>query len=313
MRRDAKTVKCQRLQIGAFVRLYSSRHPEEITTDDLRRFVRLLSEKELSPQTINKYISSLKNFFEFCILEGYTDRNPALRIRALKEEKRIVEALSRSELYQVINCRLPYKQAKRRQWERDHILMMLLSSTGLRPSELCGIQWQDISFEDQSLIVRAEVGKGGKERKIFLINETASLLFYYYESLKPQPNNYLFYGIYQHFPISPRTVNDIFKKILIECGITRFRSPRVYLLRKSYITNLIKDGVSIESVSSLAGHSNPYTTFKYYREAQQFEEIKQELEQKFFMNHTPKSSALDDYQKKLKRTGYIVKKDTFKN
>jgi integrase/recombinase XerD len=239
------------------------------------------------------------------------EKNPAAKLKGLREPRRTVVALTKGEVYQIINHRLPYRTAKKRLWERDHILMMMIAATGIRPNEVAHLTWDCINFEEQYVWVKPDFGKGQKERRVVLINELASHLFHKWKKEQPNGSDPLFPDIFHPGKaITARTVNQIFKRLLKDCGITRFepRYQRVYLLRKSYITHLIKDGVSIESVSSLAGHANASTTWRYYVEASTFDEIKDEVMDKFYLNHTPKSNELEEYQKGLvARQGYVIK------
>ena len=128
---------------------------EEITADQIRYYIAVRSARDkLSKTSQDNELRVLKSFFKWCSGEEYIGRNPTENIKAVKKEKRIKKPFSETEL-ELIREKAGNK--------RDRAIVEVLYSTGVRVSELCGMDINDIANDE--IIV---FGKGEKERTVYL-------------------------------------------------------------------------------------------------------------------------------------------------
>lgn len=139
---------------------------------------------------------------------------------------------------------------------RDKLILTLLYSTGLRVSELVNLITKDIDFEERTIIIR---GKGDKDRVVLFDKNTKDLILKYLD-LRKNEHKYLFVNK-KGMPITPRYIQLMIKKYGEKAGIKKKITPHV--LRHSYATHLLKNGVDIRVIQQLLGHSSLSTTQIY--------------------------------------------------
>lgn len=139
---------------------------------------------------------------------------------------------------------------------RDKLILTLLYSTGLRVSELVNLIIKDIDFDERTMLIR---GKGDKDR-VVLFDKDAKDLILNYLKLRKKENKYLFVNR-QGNPLTPRYVQLMIKKYGEKAGIKKKITPHV--LRHSYATHLLKNGVDIRVIQQLLGHASLSTTQIY--------------------------------------------------
>ncbi len=139
---------------------------------------------------------------------------------------------------------------------RDKLILTLLYSTGLRVSELVNLIVKDIDFEERTILIR---GKGDKDRVVLFDKNTKNLILKYL-NLREHENKYLFVNK-KGAPITPRYIQLMIKKYGEKAGIKKKITP--HILRHSYATHLLKNGVDIRVIQQLLGHASLSTTQIY--------------------------------------------------
>ncbi|HHW69639.1 MAG TPA: site-specific tyrosine recombinase XerD [Tenericutes bacterium] len=237
--------------------IYSKNTQAEISKETISSFLRHLIAEGLSSKTISHYISVLRSFFKYLMIEKVIDHNPMEKIELPKTRKSIPKALSINEINLLLNIKLNTKFDY-----RNKAMIELMYSSGLRVSELINLKLNDIDLD--MAIIRV-FGKGSKER-IVPIGEYAceALKIYIYEH---RPNmlikgnsDYIF--INNHG--TKMTRQGFFKnlkKIAKENGIKTDFSP--HTIRHSFATHLLEYGADLRSIQELLGHSNISTTQIY--------------------------------------------------
>ena len=150
---------------------YLNKPYNEITAEDIRRFMsyRKTSNKlkSVSIQNIRQY---LKSFFKWLAREEYITKNPMDKIDVIKVEQKVIDTLSDEEA-EIIRCACNN--------ERDLAIIDLLSGSGMRVSELCALNKEDVNFTTKEIIV---FGKGSKERVCFMTGKAKVHLQWYLDS-----------------------------------------------------------------------------------------------------------------------------------
>ena len=142
----------------------------EITSDDIRKYMNYRKEHDgLANVTIHNIRMYLMSFYKWCTIEERVRRNPMDKIGVVKTEKKVIETLSDEEA-EIIRCAC--------QNERDLAIIDLLSGSGMRVSELSGLNIRDVNFETGEIKV---FGKGSKERICFLTGKAKVHLKWYLE------------------------------------------------------------------------------------------------------------------------------------
>lgn len=219
---------------------------------DLRKYLADLRTRQLKPRTIARKLSSLRSFFNFLHREGLIKNNPAHLILTPKLDKVLPKFLSEDETVQLIEAPAIDKSIGK----RDRAILETLYSSGLRVSELVGLDIEDVDFI--SNIVKV-MGKGKKERLVPIGDKAISAIRDYLQSRATQQRA-LFLNK-SGSRLSDRSVRKIINKYILKTSIAMHISPHV--LRHSFATHLLNRGADLRSVQELLGHVNLSTTQIY--------------------------------------------------
>ncbi len=217
--------------------------------------------------SIARKLSTLRSFFRFLAREGIVKTNPAELISSPRVEKYLPMVLTVEEakgLVEAPTAPVEALRAKDRPVKtifRDWAVLELLYSSGIRVSELVGINVRDLDLEEGSVRV---TGKGRKER-IALVGSHAqgAIRLYLKESGTKEGTGRktpLFTGR-QGAPISQRTIQRIVKTYTKKSGIDKRPTP--HTLRHSFATHLLDAGVDLRVIQEMLGHASLSTTQRY--------------------------------------------------
>jgi integrase/recombinase XerC/integrase/recombinase XerD len=198
------------------------------------------SMKPYKAKTTHRIISTLNSFYRFLYSQGVITSNPMTGIERPKIKDQELRYLKHSQVLKLIASI---------EDDRDRLIVRTIYATGVRVSELCGINIEDIDFEDETIKVR---GKGGKIRIVFVDHETLEEMSRFIGNRIVGP---LFVGQMGHH-ISPRSVQHIFKKYAPQ-GITPHK------IRHSYASELYRRSKNLRVVQENLGHTSIKTTEIY--------------------------------------------------
>ena len=155
--------------------------------------------------------------------------------------------LSKNEVNRVINSITNVKHKA---------IVSLLYGSGLRIGELLNLMINDI--DSQRMLIHVKDAKGKKDRFTILSKKSLSVLREYYKTYKP--SLYLFEG-QKGGKYSSESAGQLFKRALKRCKINK--NATLHILRHSFATHLLEDGIGIAHIQKLLGHSNIKTTLIY--------------------------------------------------
>tara|TARA_Y100001968_G_scaffold316973_1_gene345427 strand:+ start:617 stop:1498 length:882 start_codon:yes stop_codon:yes gene_type:complete len=230
-----------------------------VKVKDIRSWIIYLKNKNNSTRTINRKISALKTFFNFCKREQYVSTNPLLKIKTMKEAKRLPVILSESSLENLFSLKGLFSNSFK--GCRDRLILELFYQTGIRLTELIGIKIHDYDNQKKELKI---LGKRNKERVIPLTNSLLKLLDHYlelrYELLDDKKQSFLFVtsGGQQTYP---KMIYRIVNYYLSMVSSSERRSPHV--LRHAFATHLLNRGADLNAIKDLLGHSSLLSTQVY--------------------------------------------------
>ena len=231
---------------------------KEIDNIALRGFLAELQEKKNKKSTIARKLAAIRTFLQFCMKKKWVEDNPAKIVATPKQEKHVPSFLSEDEMAEFLDIpddRQPLDL-------RDKCVLELMYATGIRVSELVGINLEDVDFIERLIRIR---GKGKKERIVpFGKKAEDSLAFYIRARIqlnKGQIDEQALFLNYRGERLTSRSVERIVDKYIRISAMRRKISP--HSLRHSFASHLLSRGADLRVIQELLGHESLATTQKY--------------------------------------------------
>ena len=225
---------------------------EEIDVYIVRSFLGLLAEHGLSRKSVARKLSALRTFFKFLSREGYLRQNPVRRLASPKLGRKLPQFLYLEQ----VNKLLAAPDTSTILGARDQAILELLYGSGLRVSELSGLNVGDLDFGSGLIRVR---GKGKKER-IVPITGAAVRAIRHYQDLRPDNRPELLLN-YKGTRLSARSVRRVLDSLVDKVSLEIHVHP--HMLRHSFATHLLEGGADLRSVQELLGHQRLSSTQIY--------------------------------------------------
>ena len=225
----------------------------------IRNFIRYLNDQNLSSSSINRSFSSIRSYHKFLSGEEKISHNPTQLLEPPKQSKKLPKVLSVQEVNEIINS----VNLESSMGYRDMAILETLYSAGLRVSELCALEMNNILFDSSMLRV---LGKGNKERYVPLGSKAIKLIDDYCKYVRSKlvdkkhsdGNVFLSKNGKQ---LTRMTIFNIMKKWTLISGINKDISPHTF--RHSFATHLLEGGADLRAVQEMLGHSDISTTQIY--------------------------------------------------
>jgi len=266
---------------------------EEVDHRLIREFIGRLHDLRLERSSIARKLAALRSFFKFCVREGILAQNPARLVATPKLPKRVPAVLTAEEINTFLDqlahlpsstepaesdsgeeksrAKTPRRRPGAEEGEgrlllrRDRAILELLYASGLRVSELTGLNLADLDRAEQMLRVR---GKGRKERIVPYGSKAEAALEAYWpvrnELLRkagPRADPEAVFLNYAGRRLSNRSVGRVVKKYVRLVNINWDLHP--HSLRHAFATHLLADGADLRAIQELLGHRSLSTTQKY--------------------------------------------------
>ena len=240
--------------------------PGDVDADLVRSWIVSLMDEKISPVSVNRKLSSLKSFFKFLMKQGSISVNPLRLITGPKTKKPLPYFVRDKEMELLLDG-----DGFDEDFEgvRDRLILEMLYDTGIRRSELIGIQDSDVDFGAMQIRV---TGKRNKQRLIPFAERLKNLMLAYTEVRNREVGleSGWFFVRKNGEQLSAGIVYTIVKKKLSEIPTLAKRSPHV--LRHSFATSMLNNGAELNAVKELLGHSSLASTSVYTHTT--FEELK---------------------------------------
>lgn len=232
--------------------------PSKVDVHVVRAFLASLS-RDRKKSSIGRKLAALKGFFRFLLAQHEVDKDPLRTIHSPKQEKPLPNFLSVDDVFQLLGA----VQVESELDSRDRAALEVFYSSGLRVSELVGLDWADVDFQ---LGILRVVGKGSKER-IVPIGEVAMQALRDYAADVGAKHKIGCKGETPVFlnnrgrRITTRSMARIVEKRLKRAGLAVKMGP--HGLRHSFATHLLNSGADLRSIQELLGHASLSTTQRY--------------------------------------------------
>ncbi|MEW4354699.1 tyrosine-type recombinase/integrase [Streptococcus pneumoniae] len=261
---------------------------------DVELYIEYLTKSNLKTSTLRRKIASLKVFYHYLKVQNLIENNPFDQMRfQFRTEKTLPKTIPQQVLKHIYfyleqkmtNAKTEYQKQKAL---RNLLIISLLLSTGIRISELCHIRLNNINLSNHSLHI---IGKGKKERIIYLGDHTTLLLLKKYISTYCNPSNtYLFLGKSSNNPLSEQSVRLALKNIQKQIHLTISITPHMF--RHSFATMLLDSDVDIRCIQQILGHSSISVT-------QIYTHVSQAKQQEILSQHNPINIIIEDNKQHL--------------
>ena len=251
---------------------------QSVTHLMIREFIAYLHDQKLQKSSIARKVAAIRSFFKFSVREGKIIQNPARLVATPKLPRRIPSVLSAEDLNAFldgIGSSPAATAGSGRQYsgmaedcllvQRDRAILELLYASGVRVSELTGLNWSDIEHKEKMLRV---LGKGNKERIVPYGRKAEEALEAYAPvrdlilrkaGRKGNPEAVFL----NHFGarLTPRSIARIVKKYVRLVNANWNLHP--HSLRHAFATHLLADGADLRAIQELLGHASLSTTQRY--------------------------------------------------
>ena len=217
----------------------------------IRNWIVFLSKNKISPNSINRKVSSLKAYFKFLVNIKEIKRSPLRNHTSLRTKSKVVNPLNETEMKEVFEL---FKTSEK-ELTRDSMIIDILYSTGLRRAELINLKKSDIYFDDQVIKV---LGKRNKERLVPMLPGLVKKLKLYSRNL--EEDSFLLQSKNGN-KISPSTIYRVVNKYLRSISTKTKISPHV--LRHTFATHILNNGADINSIKEILGHKSLASTQIY--------------------------------------------------
>lgn len=229
--------------------------PSAVTRTVVRRYVASLTTREYARRTIARKAAALRRYFGWLVAEGHVATDPTLALQVLAGGGRLPRVLDRRELDLLLDGPVPDDEPDWRR-RRDDAVLEILYGSGVRVSELCTLQLDQVDIPAAALTVW---GKGSKARRVPLGEHAARALARWLAvrvDVLPPTAGPVVFGNERGRPLTPRDVRRILDR----------RSPtptHPHALRHTFATHLLDGGADLRAVQELLGHSDVATTQRY--------------------------------------------------
>ena len=244
--------------------------PEQVTYEQLKTFVAHLYDLGLAARSQARIISGIKHFFKYLMLERYIHTDPSELLEQPRIGRKLPEVLDIEE----IDALLASIDMSSAEGERNHALLETLYSCGLRVSELIGLRFSDLYFEEAFIRV---IGKGNKERLVPVSPQVIKEINSY--TAQSRQEHFIFLNRRGH-QLTRVMIFTIIKQLAQKTGLNKQISPHTF--RHSFATHLVEGGANLRAVQEMLGHESITTTEIYTH-------LDQRFLRKAILNHHPRN------------------------
>lgn len=258
------TVQAYSSDILSFLIWLNETPVEEVTYKTIREYLLFIQKFNYSKTTTARKIASIRTFYRYLYREKITETNPASGVHSPKRGKNLPNFLTELEIDQILNNIKIETPAG----YRNRTILELLYATGMRVSELSGLNFGDLNLENNEIKV---LGKGKKERIVLVSNKAKEFLNTYINTARSM----IFRGDTPEkitekstvfinktgYRLQPQSIRLAIKEVVSSIKLPKEVTPHVF--RHSFATKLLENGADLRIVQELLGHSSISNTQIY--------------------------------------------------
>jgi tyrosine recombinase XerC len=256
-RYTVRNYKADLQEFFEFLRKKNIQSLDEVDKNVLRDYLYLLMEAEFARTSIARKLSAVRSFYKYLQREELVSVSPAATISSPKLDRKLPEFLSQEETTRLVEAPDITKSAG----QRDRAFLELLYASGLRVSELTGLDITQVNLETREIRVW---GKGAKERIVLIGEPAARALTTYLEQGRPKLNKRGGNAVFLNQDggrLTVRSVQSLVQSYARLVGIDKGVHP--HMVRHTFATHLLNGGADLRVVQELLGHASLSTTQIY--------------------------------------------------
>ena len=224
----------------------------------LRQFIAHLLKLGVGKASIARKLSALRAYYKYLNRQGIMETNPAKLVATPRREKRLPAVLTADDAQRLMEAPSAGDSGEGDDLARDRAILETLYSTGIRVSELIGINREDIDNNERLVRIR---GKGRKERIVPIGRKALEAIDAYAADRGTGADPAAVFTGPGGKRLTARTVQRILAKYKKQLGLTQKASP--HTLRHSFATHMLESGADLRSIQELLGHASLSTTQRY--------------------------------------------------
>lgn len=258
------TIKAYKSDIISFL-IWIDSDCLNVDLNKLREYMHFIQRFEYKKTTVLRKIASLRGFYKYLYRERLINNNPASSLIAPKKNKSLPKFLTDDEMEQILDN----VQITTPAGFRNKAILELLWATGMRVSELSGLNFGDLELENNEIRV---FGKGAKERIVLVSSRAKKFLLQYINTARPlipgvngikidtEENSPVFINN-TGYRLQTRTIRNTINEIVERIQLPKHVTPHMF--RHSFATRLIEHGADLRVVQELLGHASISNTQIY--------------------------------------------------
>lgn len=258
------TAKAYASDVMSFLIWLEETNVSSVDYNKIREYLRFIHKYNYKKTTIARKISALRTFYKYLYRERVVEANPVSSITAPKREKKLPKFLDKDEIEQILNN----VNIENPAGFRNRAILELLWATGMRISELSGLNFGDLNLEHNEIKV---FGKGSKERIVLISERAKSYIQRYIEHARrlvakdfpppPQDEDSPVFINNTGYRLNPKTIRNVINSIVDRISLPKKVTPHMF--RHSFATYLIENGADLRVVQELLGHASISNTQIY--------------------------------------------------
>lgn len=258
------TAKAYYSDVLGFLLWMGEQSCEDVNFSKVREYLHFIQRFNYKKSTIARKIASIRTFYKFLYRERKVDSNPAMNLISPKRGKTLPKFLTPNEVESILNNVIIDTPAG----YRNRAILELLWATGMRVSELSGLNFGDLNLANNEIRV---FGKGSKERIILVTDRAKSYLERYIETARPLiPKGFPLEKPTESSPVfinntgyrlQTKTIRNVINDVVEKIALPKKVTPHVF--RHSFATHLIENGADLRVVQELLGHASISNTQIY--------------------------------------------------
>ena len=236
----------------------------EVNFSRIREYLHFIQKFDYKKTTVARKIASIRTFYKYLYREKLVDSNPALNLNTPKRPKSLPKFLNPDEIEKILNGIKIDTPAG----FRNRAILELLWATGMRVSELSGLNFENLNLDNNEITV---FGKGAKERIVLVTDRAKNYLQRYLDSARSLvAKGFRLESITDSTPVfinntgyrlQNRTIRNVINDVVDSVQLPKHVTPHMF--RHSFATKLIENGADLRVVQELLGHASISNTQIY--------------------------------------------------
>lgn len=258
------TAKAYYSDILSYLLWLSDMSCTDVNFSKIREYLHFIQKFDYKKTTIARKIASIRTFYKYLYRERLTDTNPALSVNSPKRPKSLPKFLTPDEVEKILNGIKIDSPAG----FRNRAILELLWATGMRVSELSGLNFGNLNLENNEITV---FGKGAKERIVLVSDRAKNYLQRYLDSarslvakgfrLEPITETTPVFINNTGYRLQNKTIRNVINDVVNSIHLPKKVTPHMF--RHSFATKLIENGADLRVVQELLGHASISNTQIY--------------------------------------------------